>query len=91
MFLLVEKVKALLLVLDAIQPCCGNSDSCFLGLNSIREGVMLDKSSKFSCYSNLPASNYLLKLCMQESLWLLMLVIKELVMAHQYFMWIVIL
>jgi len=45
---LVEKVTTLLQVLDGVWPCCGNSDSNFLGLNSIHKGVMLDKSSKRS-------------------------------------------
>ena len=45
---LVDKVKALLKLLDDVQPCCGNSDNCFLSLTNIHKGIMLDKSSKYT-------------------------------------------
>ena len=47
---LVDKVKALLKLLDNVQPCCGNSDNRFY----IHKGIMLDKLSKHTIvYSNL--------------------------------------
>jgi len=41
-----QKVERLLRLLDGVRICCGNSESRFLGLNSIHKGVMFDKSSK---------------------------------------------
>jgi len=43
---IVQKVERLLQLLDSVRPCCGNSDSPFLSLNSVHKGVMFDKLSK---------------------------------------------
>lgn len=55
--MLVDKVKALLKLLDDVQPCFGNSDNHFLSLTNIHKGIMLDKSSK--CISVCNCLSYL--------------------------------
>lgn len=62
--MLVDKVKALLKLLDNVHPCCGNSDNRFMCLTNIHKGIMLDKSSKYIIYVHVLIT-YVFIICVQ--------------------------